>query len=146
MAGDMKKKKIRVLVGKVGLDGHTVGAKVVARGLRDAGMEVIYTGIRNTPEMIVNAAIQEDVDVMGISILSGAHMYFFEIILNLLRKHRAENIVVVGGGVIPSTHIEELKRMGVREIFLAGTPVSEIVEFIRKAAAEKEAAPEKSPL
>ena len=137
MAETRNEKNIRVLIGKAGLDGHTVGAKIVARALRDAGMEVIYTGIRNTPEMIVNAAIQEDVDVLGISILSGAHMHFFPMILDLLRERNAEHIGVIGGGVIPAAHIEELKKMGVREIFLAGTPVAEIVEFIRRTVAKK---------
>ena len=131
-------KRIRVLVAKVGLDGHEVGAKVVARALADAGIEVIYTGLRQTPEMVVEAAIQEDVDVIGISILSGAHMTFFPEILRLLRERKAEKIVVIGGGVIPVEDIVVLKEMGVRELYPAGSPLKEIVDFVRAIGTKNE--------
>ena len=124
--------RIRVLVAKVGLDGHEVGAKVVARALADAGIEVIYTGLRQTPEMVVDAAIQEDVRVIGVSILSGAHMTFFPEILRLLKEKGAENIVVIGGGVIPVEDIEVLKEMGVRELFPGGSSLKDIVEFVKE--------------
>lgn len=124
-------RRIRILMGKVGLDGHDVGVRVVARALRDAGMEVIYTGLRQKPEGVVEAAIQEDVDVVGISMLSGAHMVFFPRILELLRANGGEEIMVIGGGVIPIDDIEELKKLGVRELFLPGTPTDRIVDFIR---------------
>lgn len=123
-------RKIRVLIGKVGLDGHEVGARVVARALRDAGMEVIYTGLRQTPMKIVKTAIQEDVDVIGISILSGAHMVLIGRILELLRENQALEIMVVCGGVIPRSDCEKLKTMGVREVFLADAPTDKIVSFI----------------
>ena len=123
--------RIRVLVAKVGLDGHEVGAKVVARALADAGIEVIYTGLRQTPEMVVEAAIQEDVNVIGISILSGAHMTFFPEILRLLGERGAENIAVIGGGVIPVEDIVVLKEMGVRELYPSGSSLKEIVEFVQ---------------
>ena len=110
-------KKIRVLMAKPGLDGHDRGVKVVARALRDAGMEVIYTGLHQTPEQIVEAAIQEDVNVMGLSILSGAHMTLFPKIIDLLKKNNAEDILVTGGGIIPKEDVEELKKMGISEIF-----------------------------
>lgn len=125
-------KKIRVLVAKPGLDGHDRGAKVVASALRDAGMEVIYTGLHQTPEMIVEAAIQEDVDVIGLSILSGAHMALFPRILELLREHGADDKLVVAGGIIPEDDIEKLKKMGISEIFGPGTPTSEIVDYIKR--------------
>ena len=124
-------KRIRVLVAKVGLDGHEVGAKVVARALADAGIEVIYTGLRQTPEMVVEAAIQEDVDVIGISILSGAHMTFFPEILRLLEERGARNIAVIGGGVIPVEDIVVLKELGVRELYPAGSSLKEIVDFVQ---------------
>lgn len=125
-------KRIRVLVAKPGLDGHDRGAKVVAQALRDAGMEVIYTGLHQTPEMIVNAAIQEDVDVICISILSGAHNRVFPEILKLLKAKDASDIPVVGGGVIPDEDVKTLKAAGVKEIFTPGAPLSAIVDFIQK--------------
>jgi methylmalonyl-CoA mutase C-terminal domain/subunit len=124
--------RVRILIAKPGLDGHDRGAKVVARALRDAGFEVIYTGLHQTPEMIVSAALQEDVDAIGLSILSGAHMAIFPRILALLREHGAEDIVVFAGGVIPHDDIPVLKEMGIREIFLPGTPLGEIVEWVRR--------------
>ncbi len=124
-------RKIRVLMAKVGLDGHDVGARVVARALRDAGMEVIYTGVRQRPEAVADAALQEDVDVLGISLLSGAHMVFFPRILEFLRENGGEGIMVIGGGVIPIDDVEELKRIGVHELFLPGTPTDRIVDFIK---------------
>jgi methylmalonyl-CoA mutase C-terminal domain/subunit len=136
MDGREMGKRVRVLVAKVGLDGHEVGAKVVARALADAGMEVIYTGLRQTPEMVVEAAIQEDVDVIGISILSGAHMTFFPEILRLLKEKCAEKIVVIGGGVIPVEDIVTLKEMGVRELYPAGSSLKEIVEFVQTVGSE----------
>ncbi len=125
-------RKIRVLVAKPGLDGHDRGAKVVASALRDAGMEVIYTGLHQTPEVIVEAAVQEDVDVIGLSILSGAHMALFPRILELLRERGADDKLVVAGGIIPKDDIEELKRMGISEIFGPGTPTSQIVDYIKR--------------
>ena len=124
-------KRIRVLIAKLGLDGHTTGAIVVTRALRDAGMEVIYTGLRQTPEMVVQTAIQEDVDVIGISSLSGAHMKHFPRILELLKKEGVEDKLVVGGGVIPKEDLDELAGLGVSALFTMGTPTSEIVRFIR---------------
>lgn len=124
-------KKIRVLIAKPGLDGHDRGAKVVARALRDAGMEVIYTGLRQTPEMIVESALQEDVDCIGLSILSGAHMALFPKVMELLRKEGADDILVVGGGIIPEDDIPELKKAGIAEIFGPGTPLEDIVEYIK---------------
>ncbi len=121
---------IRVLVSKPGLDGHDRGAKVIARALRDAGMEVIYTGLRQTPEQIVNAAIQEDVDVIATSILSGAHGTLLPKIAELLKEQGAEDILFIGGGVIPDEDIPELIESGVKAIFTPGTPTSETVEFI----------------
>lgn len=123
-------KRIRVLVAKLGLDGHTTGAIVVARALRDAGMEVIYTGLRQTPEMVVQTALQEDVDVIGISTLSGAHMKHLPRILNLLKDEGVNHILVVAGGVIPEEDIAELRSLGVSAIFTMGSPISEIVKFI----------------
>jgi|SRR3990172_8475623 len=133
----MAEKKIRVLVAKPGLDGHDRGAKVVARALRDAGMEVIYTGIRQTPEMIVEAALQEDVDVVGLSILSGAHMELFPLVLKGLKKKGIANVLVVAGGIIPEEDKTELAKAGVRTIFGPGTPTTEIIEFIKKNAPER---------
>jgi len=124
-------KRIRVLIAKMGLDGHTTGAIVVTRALRDAGMEVIYTGLRQTPEMVVRTAIQEDVDVIGISTLSGAHMKNLPRVLDLLKKEGAEDTLVIGGGVIPKGDLNKLKNMGVSGLFTMGTPTSEIVEFIK---------------
>jgi methylmalonyl-CoA mutase C-terminal domain/subunit len=128
---------IRVLIAKPGLDGHDRGAKVIARALRDAGMEVIYSGLRQTPEQVVAAAIQEDVDVIGLSILSGAHNVLFPEILSLLKERGGEDILVLAGGIIPEKDIASLKALGVREIFLPGTPTQTLVEFIRKEAGEK---------
>jgi len=125
-------KKIRVLVAKPGLDGHDRGAKVIARALRDAGMEVIYTGLRQTPEMVVQAALQEDVDVIGLSILSGAHNAIMPRVMELLRQNKMEDVLVIIGGIIPDQDIPGLKQAGVAGIFLPGTPMDEIVEFIRK--------------
>jgi len=130
-------KKIRVLVAKPGLDGHDRGAKVIARALRDAGMEVIYTGLRQTPEDIVEAAIQEDVDAIGLSCLSGAHMSLFPEVVKLLKKRKAGDIVVVGGGIIPEEDIPKLKKAGVRNVFGPGTPLREIVAYFEKAAQAK---------
>jgi methylmalonyl-CoA mutase C-terminal domain/subunit len=124
-------KTTRVLIGKPGLDGHDRGAKVIARALRDAGMEVIYTGLRQTPEQIVEAAIQEDVQVIGLSILSGAHNFLFPKVLELLKEKGAQDILVIGGGVIPDEDIPELKKAGIKEIFTPGTPTSSIVDFIK---------------
>ena len=123
--------KIRVIVAKVGLDGHDRGAKVVARALRDAGVEVIYTGLHQTPEQIVAAAIQEDVDAVGLSILSGAHMTLFRRVIDLLAERGATDIVVFGGGIIPGPDIEELYQMGVAKIFTPGAPTTEIVAWVR---------------
>ncbi len=122
--------KIRVIVAKAGLDGHDRGAKVVARALRDAGVEVIYTGLHQTPEQIVAAAIQEDVDAIGLSILSGAHMTLFRRVIDLLAERAATDIVVFGGGIIPEADIEELTRMGVAKIFTPGASTTEIVDWV----------------
>ena len=127
----MGERKIRVLVAKPGLDGHDRGAKVIARALRDAGMEVIYTGLRQTPEMIVNAALQEDVDVIGLSILSGAHNAIVPRVMDLLRQHKMDDVLVVVGGIIPDQDVEPLKKAGVAGIFQPGTAMEEIVNFIR---------------
>ena len=124
-------KKIRVLVAKPGLDGHDRGAKVIARALRDAGMEVIYTGLRQTPEMVINAALQEDVDVIGLSILSGAHNAIIPRVMDLLRDNKMDDVLVIVGGIIPDQDIPGLKQAGVAGIFLPGTPMDEIVIFIR---------------
>jgi methylmalonyl-CoA mutase C-terminal domain/subunit len=129
--------RIRVLVAKVGLDGHDRGVKIVARTLRDAGMDVIYTGLHRTPEEVVEAAVQEDVDVIGVSILSGAHMTVFPRILDALRSRNADDILVVGGGVIPDDDCAALKAKGVREILLQDTPPAEIVAMIRRIVAER---------
>jgi len=123
-------RKIRVIVAKAGLDGHDRGAKVVAAALRDAGMEVIYTGLRQTPEMIVEAAIQEDVNAIGISILSGAHMTIFPRILNLMKEKNVEDILLFGGGIIPENDLIKLKEMGVGELFTPGTSTVEIIKFL----------------
>jgi len=129
--GANMERKIRVLVAKPGLDGHDRGAKVIARALRDAGMEVIYTGLRQTPEQIVNAAIQEDVDVIALSILSGAHNHLFPRVVELLKERGVEDVLVFGGGVIPEEDIPFLKSKGIAEIFGPGTPTSKTIEFIR---------------
>lgn len=124
--------KIRVLIAKPGLDGHDRGAKVVARALRDAGFEVIYTGLRQTPEQIAETALQEDVDVVGLSILSGAHMRLFPEIMKLLKEREMGEILVIAGGIIPEDDVKPLKKLGIKAIFGPGTPTGEIVEFIRK--------------
>jgi methylmalonyl-CoA mutase C-terminal domain/subunit len=124
--------RIRVVIAKPGLDGHDRGAKIIARALRDAGMEVIYTGLHQTPEQIVETAIQEDADAVGISILSGAHMTLVPKILEGLQENGAEDVVVVVGGTIPREDSEELKRLGVAEVFTPGAPMGEIVEFLRE--------------
>ncbi|HEY9053326.1 MAG TPA: cobalamin B12-binding domain-containing protein [Rectinemataceae bacterium] len=123
-------RKIRVIVAKPGLDGHDRGAKVIARALRDAGMEVIYTGLRQTPEQIVQAALQEDADVIALSILSGAHNHLFPRVVELLKEKKAEDILVFGGGVIPEEDIPFLKSKGIAEVFGPGTPTSKTVQFI----------------
>src|SRR2546426_11483335 len=122
----MSDSKIRIVIAKPGLDGHDRGAKVVARALRDAGFEVIYTGLHQTPEMIANAAIQEDVDAVGMSIMSGAHMTLFPAVIDLLGSKKADDILVFGGGIIPDTDIPELKKRGVAEIFLPGSSTQDI--------------------
>src|SRR5689334_176884 len=126
--------KIRVVIAKPGLDGHDRGAKVIARALRDAGMEVIYTGLRQTPEQIVAAALQEDADVIGLSILSGAHMHICPRIMELLRDHQMTDVLVVVGGIIPDVDIPRLNEIGITGVFLPGTPMQEIVEFINRNA------------
>jgi methylmalonyl-CoA mutase C-terminal domain/subunit len=128
-----QKRKIRILVAKPGLDGHERGAHVVAYGLRDAGFEVIYTGLRQTTEQIVTTAIQEDVDVIGLSILSGAHLSLSRKVLEELKSKKAQDIMVIVGGIIPEEEIPQLKEMGVREVFTAGTPISAISAFIESA-------------
>lgn len=131
--------RIRVLVAKPGLDGHDRGAKVVARALRDYGMEVIYTGLRQTPEMIAQSALQEDVDVVGVSILSGAHLELFPLIIEKLREKGLDNVLVVAGGIIPEEDHEALRKMGVRGVFGPGAPTNEIADFITKTVTAKEA-------
>jgi methylmalonyl-CoA mutase C-terminal domain/subunit len=125
--------KIRVVIAKPGLDGHDRGAKIIARALRDAGMEVIYTGLHQTPEQIVETAIQEDADAVGISILSGAHMTLVPRILDLLRENGAEDVLVVVGGTVPADDADELTRLGVADVFGPGAPTSDIVEFLKGA-------------
>jgi methylmalonyl-CoA mutase C-terminal domain/subunit len=128
----MKEKKIRVLVAKPGLDGHDRGAKIISRALRDAGFEVIYTGLRRTPEEIVNAAIQEDVDVIGLSILSGAHNVLFPQVMNLLDQKGIDDIHVIAGGIIPEKDIPDLKKIGIAEVFLPGSSTQNIVQWIQE--------------
>src|SRR5690606_19038337 len=125
------KRPVRVLVAKVGLDGHDRGAKVIAAALRDAGMEVIYTGLRQTPEMVVNAALQEDVDAIGISILSGAHMTVFPKIINLMKEKQMDDVLLTGGGIIPEDDMKKLMEMGAGKLFAPGTTTSEIAGYIR---------------
>jgi methylmalonyl-CoA mutase C-terminal domain/subunit len=136
MSSEMNR-PIRVLVAKVGLDGHDRGAKVIASFLRDAGMEVIYTGLRQTPEMVVNAAIQEDVDVIGVSILSGAHMTVFPRIMDLLKEQKADDILLTGGGIIPDDDMKKLHTLGVGKLFPPGTDTGDIVQYIRESVAQK---------
>jgi methylmalonyl-CoA mutase C-terminal domain/subunit len=127
-----KERKIRVLVAKPGLDSHDRGAKIVARALRDAGMEVIYTGLRQTPEQIAETALQEDVDVVGLSILSGAHPTLFPKIMQLLKKKGMTDVVVFAGGIIPQEDVPALKKIGIREVFGPGTPTSVLVDYLKK--------------
>lgn len=124
-------RRIRVIVAKPGLDSHDRGAKIVARAFRDAGMEVIYTGLRQTPEQIVETALQEDVDVIGLSILSGAHMTLFPKIVELIKQKGLENILVFAGGIIPDQDVPALKKMGIKEVFGPGTPTDELIKFVR---------------
>ncbi len=124
-------RKIRVVIAKPGLDGHDRGAKVIARALRDAGMEVIYTGLRQTPEQIVAAALQEDADVIGLSILSGAHMHICPRVMELLKERKLDDVLMVVGGIIPDVDIPKLQALGVKGIFLPGTPMQQIIDFIR---------------
>ncbi|HMO02418.1 MAG TPA: cobalamin B12-binding domain-containing protein [Oligoflexia bacterium] len=128
----MSKRPIRVLIAKIGLDGHDRGAKVIARALRDAGMEVIYSGLHQTVENVVTTAIQEDVDCIGLSILSGAHMTLFPDLLNALKERSAEDIVVFGGGIVPKDDVLALKKLGVKELFLPGTSTTEVVNWINE--------------
>lgn len=123
---------VRVLVAKVGLDGHDRGAKVIATALRDAGMEVIYTGLRQTPEMVVNAALQEDVDAIGVSILSGAHMTVFPRLLNLMKEKEMNDVLLTGGGIIPDEDVDSLTKMGVGKLFLPGTNTQDIAAYIKE--------------
>ncbi|MDX1551454.1 MAG: cobalamin B12-binding domain-containing protein [Marinobacter sp.] len=128
---------IRVMLAKIGLDGHDRGIKVVARALRDAGMDVVYTGLHRTPEEVVDAAIQEDVDILGISLLSGAHMHIFPKVLELLKQKEAEDMIVAGGGVIPDDDVKELYQMGVHKILLQDTPPQEIIDSFRQLVADR---------
>jgi len=125
-----QKRRVRVMVAKPGLDGHDRGARIIARAYRDAGFEVIYTGLHQTPEEIVEAAIQEDVDMIGLSSLAGAHKYLFPAVVELLREKAADDIVVCGGGIIPDDDIEKLKGLGVKEVFTPGTPLDDIVKWV----------------
>jgi methylmalonyl-CoA mutase C-terminal domain/subunit len=133
----VSQQRIRVVIAKPGLDGHDRGAKVIARALRDAGMEVIYTGLRQTPEQIVTAALQEDADVIGLSILSGAHMHICPRIMELLRERGLSDVAVVVGGIIPDVDVPKLNAIGITGIFQPGTPMQEIVEFIKERVAAK---------
>ncbi len=133
----MAQRPLRIIVAKAGLDGHDRGAKVIARALRDAGMEVIYTGLFQTPEQIVQTAIQEDVDGIGLSILSGAHMTLFPLVVEQLKAQGADGVVFFGGGTIPAADAVELKRLGVREIFTPGAPLATIVEFVERECGKR---------
>jgi methylmalonyl-CoA mutase C-terminal domain/subunit len=124
-------RRIRILVAKPGLDGHDRGARVIARAFRDAGFEVVYTGLHQTPEQIVAAAVQEDVDLIGLSVLSGAHMTLFKRVLELLKENKADDVMVIGGGIIPEEDIPKLKKLGIKEIFLPGTSLDNIVNWVR---------------
>jgi len=128
---------IRVMLAKIGLDGHDRGIKVVARALRDAGMDVVYTGLHRTPEEVVDAAVQEDVDILGISLLSGAHMHIFPKVLELLKAREADDMIIAGGGVIPDDDVEELYQMGVHKILLQDTPPQEIIDSFRQLVADR---------
>jgi len=134
---EKKERKIRVVIAKPGLDSHDRGAKIVARALRDAGMEVIYTGLRQTPEQIVETALQEDVDVIGLSILSGAHNTLFPRIMELLKKKGLNDVLVFAGGIIPQEDVPALKKKGIKEVFGPGTPTSTLVEFVRGNAPKR---------
>jgi methylmalonyl-CoA mutase C-terminal domain/subunit len=127
-----KKRRVRVMVAKPGLDGHDRGARIIARAYRDAGFEVVYTGLHQTPEEIVEAAIQEDVDMIGLSSLAGAHKYLFPAVVNLLQERGAEDIVVCGGGIIPDEDVAPLKEAGIKQIFTPGTPLDEVVEWVKE--------------
>jgi methylmalonyl-CoA mutase C-terminal domain/subunit len=127
-----KERKLRVLLGKPGLDGHDRGIKIIARGFRDAGFEVIYTGLHQTPEEIVSAAVQEDVDLVGLSCLSGAHMHLFSEVVRQLREKGCGDMTVIGGGIIPTEDIPLLKQLGIKAIFLPGAPVQQIVDWVKK--------------
>jgi len=131
------KRPIKVLIAKAGLDGHERGALVVAMGLRDAGMEVVYTGIRNTPEQIVAAAVQEDVDVIGLSSLSGGHMAQFSRVMELLKKEKVKGVLVFAGGIIPDEDVTKLKKLGIKEVFGPGSTIASIVEFLKKNVRSK---------
>ncbi|MGE0825814.1 MAG: cobalamin B12-binding domain-containing protein [Candidatus Binatia bacterium] len=128
-----EEKVLRILVAKAGLDGHDRGAKIIARALRDAGFEVIYTGLHQTPDMIAEAAVQEDVDAVGLSILSGAHMTLFPAVMNALKERGAEDVAVFGGGIVPEDDIKELKKAGVKEIFTPGVSTQAIIDWIRQS-------------
>jgi len=134
-----ERRPIRVLMAKVGLDGHDRGIKVICNALRDAGMEVIYTGLHNTPEQVVRAALQEDVDVIGVSLLSGAHMAIFPKIRRLMEEQGLDDVVLLGGGIIPDEDKEELKKIGVKGLFGPGTPTQKIVEYIKKEVSRRSA-------
>jgi methylmalonyl-CoA mutase C-terminal domain/subunit len=125
-------RRIRILVAKPGLDGHDRGARVIARAFRDAGFEVVYTGLHQTPEQIVAAAVQEDVDLIGLSVLSGAHMSLFKRVLELLKGNKADDVMVIGGGIIPEEDIPKLKKLGIKEIFLPGTSLDAIVNWVKE--------------
>jgi methylmalonyl-CoA mutase C-terminal domain/subunit len=140
MSEEASDRKIRVVVAKPGLDGHDRGAKIIARALRDAGMEVIYTGLHQTPEQIAATVVQEDADAVGLSILSGAHMTLVPRVVDLLKEQGAEDVVLTVGGTIPSDDIPELKQLGVDEIFTPGSPTDDIVEFIRGAVGDRASA------
>jgi methylmalonyl-CoA mutase C-terminal domain/subunit len=127
----MIERRIRILVAKPGLDGHDRGARIIARAFRDGGFEVVYTGLHQTPEQIVNAAIQEDVDLIGLSSLAGAHLYLFQRVVDLLNEGGADDITVIGGGIVPEKDVVKLRAMGVREVFLPGTSLDTIVEWVR---------------
>jgi isobutyryl-CoA mutase small subunit len=138
-----RRQPLRVLVAKVGLDGHDRGVKIVARALRDAGIEVIYLGVHNTPQEIVSSALQEDVEAIGLSIHSAAHMTLFSAVMKLLKQQQAGDIAVFGGGIVPQQDIAKLKRMGVKEIFTPGAPLEEIVKFVKSIGRQKDRAREK---
>ncbi len=140
MSQKAKERPLRIIVAKPGLDGHDRGAKIIARALRDAGFEIIYTGLHQTPEMIVAAAIQEDVDAVGLSIMSGAHMTLFPAVVDLLREKGASDVVVFGGGIIPQDDIPRLKALGVAEVFLPGSSTQAIVDWIRQHVHPRKAA------